>query len=249
LSTSAFGLIAMNKFEPAGAFALDKSQGVAQQIYAYLRAAIVRLKFVPGTDLDRAELARYFGVSVTPVRDALLKLEEEELVDIFPQHGTRVRVVELESARNAHFLRLTLELEIARTLARRRDDALVRDLQGFVTQQRACIERGDLEGFAVADQAFHECMYVAAQVEQLWRLMRGKSGNMDRLRRLHLLETGKAESAAQEHADIAAAIAQGDSDLAEASVRKHLCDTLSQLTGLRERHPDYLVGRPGGGRP
>ena len=106
----------MNMSVLAGAFALDKSQGAAQQIYDYLRAAIVRLKFKPGMELDRAGLAHYFGVSVTPVRDALLKLEEDELVDIFPQHGTRVRAVDLESARNAHFLRLTLELEIARTL-------------------------------------------------------------------------------------------------------------------------------------
>jgi DNA-binding GntR family transcriptional regulator len=239
----------MNKFELAGAFALDKSQGAAQQIYAYLRTAIVRLTFVPGMDLDRAELARYFGVSVTPVRDALLKLEEDELVDIFPQHGTRVRVVDLESARNAHFLRLTLELEIARTLAQRQDPTLVQELLGIVEQQRACIGRGDLDAFAQADQAFHERLYAAAQAEQLWRLMRGKSGNMDRLRRLHLLESGKAESVVQEHADIAAAIARGDPALAEASVRKHLGDTLSQLTGLRERHPDYLVGQAGTGRP
>ena len=238
----------MNISVLAGAFALDKSQGTAQQIYDYLRAAIVRLKFKPGMDLDRAELARYFGVSVTPVRDALLKLEEDELVDIFPQHGTRVRAVDLESARNAHFLRLTLELEIARTLAQRRDDALVHELQGFVQEQRTCMERGDLDAFAQADQAFHERMYVAARAEQLWRLMRGKSGNMDRLRRLHLLESGKTESIVQEHADIAAAIAQGDPELAEASVRKHLSGTLSQLMSLRERYPDYLPGHAEIGR-
>jgi GntR family transcriptional regulator, rspAB operon transcriptional repressor len=232
----------MNMLELAGAFELDKSQGAAQQIYDYLRSAIVKLKFKPGMDLDRAELARYFGVSVTPVRDALLKLEEEELVDIFPQHGTRVRAVELESARNAHFLRLTLELEIARILAQCRDDQLVRELQGFVDQQRACLARGDMDAFAQADQAFHERMYVAAHADQLWRLMRGKSGNMDRLRQLHMLQHGKAESVVQEHADIAAAIASGDPELAEASVRKHLSGTLSQLMGLRERFPDYLAG-------
>lgn len=232
----------MIMLEPAGAFALDKSQGAAQQIYDCLRSAIVTLKFKPGTDLDRAELARYFGVSVTPVRDALLKLEEDELVDIFPQHGTRVRAVDLESARNAHFLRLTLELEISRTLAQRRDEVLVQQLWDIVEQQRTCLARGNMEAFAQADQAFHERMYLAAHADQLWRLMRGKSGNMDRLRRLHLLQRGKAESVVQEHADIATAIANGDPELAEASVRKHLSGTLSQLMGLRERFPDYLVG-------
>ncbi len=233
----------MNMFELAGAFTLDKSQGAAQQVYEFLRSAIITLTFKPGMDLDRAALARYFGVSVTPVRDALLKLEEEELVDIFPQHGTRVRAVDLESARNAHFLRLTLEIEIARTLAQGGSDGLVEELQGVLGRQRACLGRDDMDAFAQADQAFHERMYGAAHMEQLWRFMRGKSGNMDRLRRLHLLESGKAESVVQEHAEIAAAIARGDPDGAEAAVRKHLSGTLSQLMALRERYPDYLVGQ------
>lgn len=239
----------MNMFELAGGFTLDKSQGAAQQVYDYLRSAIVELRFKPGMDLDRAELARHFGLSVTPIRDALLKLEEDDLVDIFPQHGTRVRAVDLESARNAHFLRLTLELEIARTLARQRDDGLVEELQGFVGRQRVCLEGDDMDAFAQADQAFHERMYVAARAEQLWRFMRGKSGNMDRLRRLHLLETGKAESVVQEHADIAAAIARGDPEGAEAGVRRHLSGTLSGLVALRERYPDYLVGHMEAVRP
>ncbi|MTV41040.1 GntR family transcriptional regulator [Duganella radicis] len=232
----------MNTLELAGPFAMDKSQSAAQQIYHYLRSAIVRLTFKPGMSLDRAQLASYFGVSVTPVRDALLKLRDDELVDIFPQHGTRVRAVDLESARNVHFLRLSLELEIARMLAGRRDAALVQALRDLVGRQRACLECDDMDAFAQADQGFHERMYIAAGAEQLWRLMRGKSGNMDRLRRLHLLVNGKAESVLDDHAAIVAAIAAGSPDLAETAVREHLGDSLSQLMSLRERYPDYLVG-------
>ncbi|WBS00457.1 GntR family transcriptional regulator [Pseudoduganella sp. SL102] len=228
--------------ELAAPFVIDRSHGAARQVYEHLRAAIVTLAFKPGTDLDRNELARCYGVSVTPVRDALLKLEEEGLVDIFPQHGTRVSAVDIDSARHAHFLRLALELEIARTLARRRDPDLAQALQSLVARQRQCLERGDVEAFIHADQAFHERMFAAARAPELWRLMRGNSGNMDRLRRLHMQLNGKAESVLGEHADLAAAIAAGDAGRAEACVRHHLSGTLSRLIALREQYPDYLAG-------
>lgn len=232
----------MHTLELAGPFELNKAQGAAQQIYEYLRAAIVRLQCPPGMDLDRNELAHYFGVSVTPVRDALLKLSEEELVDIFPQHGTRVRAVDIDSARNVQFLRLTLELEIARTLAGKPDKALVDELNGLVRTQRACWKRGDLDGFIQTDQAFHERMFYAAGTDRLWRLVRGKSGNMDRLRRLDTQLNGKAESTLRQHADIVAAIGQGDPERADAAVRTHLSGTLSRLLALREQYPGYLMG-------
>jgi DNA-binding GntR family transcriptional regulator len=225
----------------AGPFELDKSQGAALQVYEHLRSAIVTLAFKPGMVLDRNELARCFGVSVTPVRDALLKLEEEGLVDIFPQHGTRVSAVDIDSARHAHFLRLALEVEIARTLARQRDSSLAQGLQALVTRQRHCLAQGDVEAFIHTDQAFHERMFHAAHAQDLWRLMRGNSGNMDRLRRLHMQLNGKAESVLAEHAELAAAIGDGDTERAEQCVRRHLSGTLSRLMALREQYPDYLA--------
>jgi DNA-binding GntR family transcriptional regulator len=232
----------MTMLAVAAPFEPDKSHGAARQVYEHLRDAIVTLAFRPGMNLDRNELARYYGVSVTPVRDALLKLEEEGLVDIFPQHGTRVSAVDIDSARHAHFLRLALELEIARTVARQHDAALARGLQALVDRQRQCLERGDVEAFIHTDQAFHERMFAAAGAQDLWRLMRGSSGNMDRLRRLHMQLNGKAESVLGEHAELAAAIAGGDADLAEACVRRHLSGKLSRLLALREQYPEFLAG-------
>lgn len=232
----------MDMLDSARPIELDKSQSAAQQIYDRLRAAIVTLAVKPGTPFDRAELARHFGVSTTPVRDALLKLEEEGLVDIYPQHGTRVRAVDLESARQVHFLRLTLELEIARALALQPDQALVESLLALIAEQERCLARGDMELFLQADQAFHERMFRAARADRLWRLMRAKSGNMDRLRRLNIQINGKAESVLDEHRNLVLAIGAGDPARAEACVRAHLGGTLSKLNALRERYPDYLTG-------
>jgi len=223
-----------------GTFELAKGQSAAAQIYDYLRAKIVSLEFEPGTLLPRPELARFFNTSVTPVRDALLRLEEEGLVDIFPQHATRVREVDIDSARNAHFLRLALELEVARRLARQDDSELLARLRRLLELQTSCWERKDIEGFVATDQEFHRNMFSAAKVGRLWHMVRARSGNMDRLRRLHLPLNGKADSVLREHADLLDAIERRDPDLAEELVRRHLCGTLSQLIDLRATYPQHL---------
>src|SRR6478736_2300938 len=83
---------------------LDRDRQAAPQVFELLREAITTLRLVPGAQLSRTELAAEFGVSSTPVRDALMRLEEEGLVDVFPQHATAVSRIDIQSAHQAHFL-------------------------------------------------------------------------------------------------------------------------------------------------
>ena len=165
----------------SGPFTLDRSRHAAVQVYEYLREEIVNLTLKPGMLLSRNALSAHFDLSVTPIRDALMRLEEEGLVDIYPQHATRVRGISIASARQAHFLRLSIELELVRTLAHRQDAALGQALHSLVQQQRAALKAADLASFNRVDLAFHKQLYVAAEIEELWRLMRHRSGDMDRL--------------------------------------------------------------------
>lgn len=107
----------MNNLSPVPQHQLDRSRHAAPQVFERLREAIITMQLTPGTILSRAELALQFGLSQTPIRDALMKLGEEGLVDIFPQHATVVRAVDIAMARQAHFLRRSIELEIVHTLA------------------------------------------------------------------------------------------------------------------------------------
>lgn len=231
----------MNGNTLPGIFRLDRSRSAALQVYEHLRELIVTLALPPGAVLSRTELAGYYDVSVTPVRDALARLDDERLVEVFPQHATRVRAVDLDSAREAHFLRLAVELELVHTLARRADGALGDRLLALVARQRACLERDDLASFTAVDMEFHRTMYDAALLTGLWHRLRDGSGNLDRLRRLHLPLNGKARSILEEHEQIARAIAAGDGGAAQTWVRRHLCGTLSELDALRARYPDFVL--------
>ena len=219
---------------------LDRSRYAAPQVFERLRELIVALELVPGTALSRQDLADRFGLSQTPIRDALMRLAGEGLVDVFPQHATVVSRIDLSAARQAHYLRRAIELEVVRSLAQQRDRTLVARLRDRVAQQQRLAAEADYAAFTDADRAFHRELYVAAAVPDLWHLVRGSSGNIDRLRRLHLLAAGKVQAVVADHARIVDAIDRGDDALAQQRVREHLSDTLGMVEDIRRRYPDYV---------
>src|SRR3712207_604041 len=186
----------------------DRSRHAAPQVFEHLREAIISLNLAPGMVLNRLTLQQEFGLSSTPIRDALLRLRDDGLVEIFPQHATVVSPIDLTLAHQAHFLRRSIELEIVRDLALSPDPRLLARLQGFLAQQQALMEAEDFEAFTAADQAFHHYLYEAAKMQDLWALVRSRSGHIDRLRRLHLLTPGKAQNIVQHHRLIVQAIGE-----------------------------------------
>jgi DNA-binding GntR family transcriptional regulator len=145
-------------------------------------------------------------------------------------------------ARQAHFLRRSIELEVVSTLATTADPVLITTLKASLNRQRVMLEAEDFMEFSLSDQAFHRQMYEAAEVPDLWPLVRRQSGHLDRVRRLHLPVPGKANAILQDHASIVEAIAKGDPVEAQKSLRQHLSGTLSIIEDIRTRFPSYLKG-------
>ncbi|GHC81818.1 transcriptional regulator [Pseudorhodoferax aquiterrae] len=220
---------------------LDRTRLAAPQVLERLREAILALELVPGTVLARQALAEQFGVSQTPVREALLRLAEEGLVDVFPQHATLVSRIDLRAARQAHFLRRSIELELVRELALRRPAGLVDALRRQIALQQSLAEARQYGDFVAADRQFHQLLYAAADMAALVELVGRVSGHVDRLRRLHLPTAGKTASILRDHRAIVAAIAAGDAAAAQEALRAHLSGTLSAVEEIRQQFPDYVV--------
>jgi DNA-binding GntR family transcriptional regulator len=219
---------------------LDRDRQAAPQVFERLRGMIISLDLPPGSPLSRAALAAQFGVSSTPIRDALMRLEEEGLVEVFPQYATVVSRVDVRLAQQAHFLRQAVELEIVRALAIRHDEALVADLNATIARQQQFAKQGDFQSFMTADNEFHARLYTATDNQDLWSLVRSRSGHIDRLRRMHLPSPGKAQDIVKHHKLIAKTIGAGEPDEAQRHLRIHLSGTLSELARIRARHPEYL---------
>ncbi|KUP93387.1 GntR family transcriptional regulator [Tritonibacter horizontis] len=212
----------------------------SQQIHAAMRARIIDLDLAPGQNLSRLEIAEYYGVSQTPVRDAMMRLEEEGLLHIYPQSKTEVSKIDTCHARETQFLRLSLEIEVTRRLiASTRNDALAGAERALQRQQQA-LDLNDLDSFSIHDRAFHRALFEATQVPDLWDLVTERSGHIDRLRKLNLPDPGKTAEIIACHHRILDAIKAADNVSAEAAVREHLSGTLARVDAIMARHPEFF---------
>lgn len=207
-----------------------------------LRDAIVALRLVPGGAILEKELSETFGVSRTPVREALIRLAEEGLVDIRPQSGTFVARIPLASIPEAVIIRQALEgttVEFAAQAAAAGADCA--PLEAIIARQEALAGIGDTEAFHDADEAFHEAIAVLAGHPGIWRVTRSAKLQIDRCRKLTLPAPGRMMHVVAEHRVIRDAILAGAAARARAAMQAHLQAVLPDSAAIAAAHPEYFV--------
>ncbi len=212
----------------------------AGRVYASLRGLIISLDLLPDTVLSRAVIAKEHGVSQSPVREAIQELEKEGLLVSYPQSKTVVTRIDVDHARETQFLRLGVELEVVKTLAGAQKPDLLLPSSRILRMQKMAGEDRDIPEFNALDRLFHLSLFQAAGVASLWHLISGRSGHIDRLRRLNLPDPGKMTDVLNSHENIMNAIAQGNLQDVETHVRVHLSGTLASLPSIMESHRDYF---------
>jgi DNA-binding GntR family transcriptional regulator len=206
-----------------------------------LRRAILAMQIVPGAALVEKELTTRFGISRTPVREALIKLKEEGLVEIFPQAGTFVARIPVEAIPEAVFIRQALECATVDLVAKVSTPAIVARLDAVIARQHEAFDEGDQERFHLFDEDFHEAVAQCAGYPGVWKLAHAAKSQIDRCRRMTLPVPGRMEMVIREHLSIVDAVRKGDAAAAQVAMRAHLGTLLPDLVHLREKHPDYFA--------
>ena len=206
-----------------------------------LRRRILSLELPPGAVLSRAELAARYGTSSTPLRDALLRLQDAGLVTIMPQSRTQVTRIDLDHARQIHVLRSTIEAEATARLAAAPPAELVAQLKALIGMQEAEARRAEMDAFARLDLAFHEALLKAAGLAAVHRVIRRESIHIDRLRALHLMQPEKAQQILADHHRIAAGIAAADPEAAAAAMKRHLSQSILLGERLTRERPEFFT--------
>lgn len=220
-----------------------KSRGssVRAQVYAMAQEAIVALEFTPGQPLSEKELSIQYGVSRTPVREALLQLADDGLVEIFPQAGTVVSRISIQGVTEAQFIREVLECAALRRAVERVSAADVRKLELNLERQRDAHAREEFETFYTLDEAFHQALVERSGYPGVWRVAQRAKVHLDRARRLSLPAVSTIGGLIEQHANILARVGERDTAGAEAVLTEHLRMVLQDLPALRAKYPHYFT--------
>ena len=211
-------------------------------VYETLRRKVLTLELPPGTPLSENELAAVLGVSRTPVRESLILLADEGLVQVFPQVGTFVSRVDPDRVRDAQFLREAVELAALNDVPTELDSNVVAELRSNLDQQQA--PGIGLEEFFDLDEVFHHGLLRLSGHERAWTTVVSAKGHLDRARRLGLKETSPG-SFADQHIEIFQAVVDGDIARARDTMRKHLRAVFEDVERIRQRSPELFASDDG----
>ena len=221
----------------------------AATIHAELRDELVSLARRPGEAIVEKEIAAAYGVSRTPVREAVLRLADEGLIEIFPQSGTFVARIPIAALPEAIIIRKALEETTARLAAERAGAVEIAAIEAILKRQREAGAKGDQQAFHRADEAFHAAIAEAAGHPRIWGLVQQVKVQVDRFRQLTLPQKGRMALVIREHAAVAAAIRRHDAAAAASRMGAHLERLLGDIVDIRHLNPQFFVDDEQAARP
>ena len=217
-----------------------RAASAAAKIYTDLRTELVSLRRRPGEVISEANIALSYGVSRTPVREAILKLADEGLVEIFPQSGIFVSRIPIAALPEAIIVRKALEETTSSMAAERATSSQILALHSLLERQREANAAGDSDTFHRADEQFHATIAEVAGYPGIWTLIQRVKVHVDRYRRLTLPQQGRIPLVIAEHESILSAIEAHDSSGARAAMATHLDSLLDNIGLTQQINPEFF---------
>ena len=220
--------------------ALHGSRSTADVVFDHLFEEIVSLRLLPGTKISEAEVARRFGVSRQPIRDAFRRLGSMNLLSIRPQRATVVRRFSLSEIQNTRFLRLAVELEVIERACTHWSEANAAALEESIDAQKAALAVSDTAQFHNLDYDFHRLICEASNLPLAFQTIESCKRHVDRLCVLSLSRDEERQDILAEHINISDALIEGDAPRARALLRQHLSRLDPVIANIHDTHSDYF---------
>ena len=221
--------------------AIDPRRSLSAQIYELAREAIVSLWLKPGQAISEKEIASQLGVSRTPVREALMRLSDEGLIEVFRQSGTFVSPIKLHDVYEGQLVREALEIAVVRRATRKFDRRFESRFQALLARQRECAKWNDYDGFHALDEEFHRTISECSGTPRVWRIIISAKAQLDRVRRLGIRAPGQFQRILQQHESIVAGMKSGDEALAASALQEHLNAVFTSIRLLLDENSAYFL--------
>lgn len=214
-----------------------RAEGVRQRLEREIFSGVL----LPGERLDENGLARRFGVSRTPVREALLQLSSAGLIEMRPRQGAVVAAITVQQLLQMFEVMAEMEALCARYAARRMGPA---ERQALERAHKACVDlarRRDPERYYEANRVFHELIYAGTRNAYLEETTRTLRNRLASYRRFQLHQAGRVANSLSEHDAVVTAILAGDADRAAEAMRAHVAVQGEVFTDLVSMLPPHFL--------
>jgi DNA-binding GntR family transcriptional regulator len=218
--------------------AVSDHPSLRELVYRRIKDAILGGRLEPGERIVEQSLSNELGVSRSPVREALRRLEQEGLVEATPRRGVSVAAPTVREVTNVYTIREALEGLAARLAASNVDHESLAAMARILVRMEDAIRRGDIKGASRADTQFHARLLEATDNQRLVDLTSQLADLVRRVRAAVLAEPGRAEAALSEHRAILEALAAQDADAAERHMRAHVQRARDHMLRILTRRPE-----------
>lgn len=201
---------------------LNDYKPLREVIFNTLREAIIVGELKPGERLMEVKLADKMGVSRTPVREAIRKLELEGLVEMLPRKGAHVADLSIKDIMDVLEVRSTLDGLASSLSALRITDDEVKELRHQLTQFISYAERENLQGSIKKDVEFHDIIYRSSRNDKLIQISNNLREQVQRFRIIYIKDYGSTRELVKEHTRIYDAIARRDPEAAMKQAQDHI---------------------------
>lgn len=205
-----------------GLHALPPRQSLGRSVYEKLKSAIVQGEFQPGSRVVESRLAHVLGISRTPVREAIHKLEREGLLQQDPKGGFFVKGLTRSDIEETFGIRSVLESYAARLTAIRHQEGELYPLEEKIAAYQACLDQGNLEALPAINTAFHDVLYGLSRSPKLAKMINDLRDQIYRFRLVILKIEAMARLSNQDHRLILQAIKERDAEGVEQLTRDHI---------------------------
>ena len=212
-----------------------KKHNIVHQVFTRLREQILTFKLLPGVRVSDKEVADELGISRTPVREALIRLAEQGLVEARPNRGFTVKVFSIKEVEDLYTLRAALEKLAINLTTRRMNEKKAAELQKVLDTYPALMEDRDIVGFNAADEAFHDLIALYSENTPLHQNLKSLQGQIRIIRRYDHLRSSSFEETYVEHQEILKSMVLGDSDKAEAVMARHILHSMETIIKILDQ--------------
>lgn len=217
----------------------EKKESIGNYAVRNIEYNIINMHLAPGDFISEKKISDVLKISRTPIRESFSKLEKAHLMEIYPQKGTMVSLIDIEIIEETRFLRSVLEKEIIKIACENHSEKDIKLLNENLNAYKKIIKTDKIYEMLKKDDEFHNILFKIANKEFTYDFLKDAMQHFNRARIFHLKEMDRKRTLL-EHAEIIKAIKNSDTKKSSEIMDMHLTHVREDLKYLKEKYPKYF---------